>query len=192
MIEVTIRGVSMTEAGFVVLLQSAAEERTLPIAIGTAEAQAILFELNGMEFPRPLTHDLMRNVLSELGVTLTRVEVTELRDETFFATLHLEGRSGHKEVDARPSDALALALRCNAPIGVADAVMAKAGVVLGKDGRQTRAETSAAKAPEEDLRSQLTRAIAEERYEDAARLRDKLREASGKQSRGARQPDEES
>jgi len=181
MIEVTIRGVSMTEAGFVVLLQNAAEERTLPIAIGSAEAQAILFELNGMEFPRPLTHDLFRNVLTELGVTLTRVEVTELRDETFFATLHLDGRLGHTEVDARPSDALALALRCSAPIGVAEEVMAKAGVVLDKAGKKAAVASGAAPADSlQDLRAKLARAIAEERYEEAARLRDKLREVSDK------------
>lgn len=178
MTEVTIRGISMTEAGFVVLLHSAALERTLPIAIGTSEAQAILFELNGMEFPRPLTHDLLRNVLSELGATLAKVEVTELRDDTFFALLYLEGPAGQVTVDARPSDALALALRCGAPVLVAEAVLEKAGVVLDKDGAP--ADAGAGKQPAADaaseLKAKLQQAIAAERYEEAARLRDKLRE----------------
>jgi bifunctional DNase/RNase len=167
----------MTAAGFVVLLHSSAQERTLPIVIGSGEAQAILLELKGMEFPRPLTHDLFRNVLAELGVTLVKVEVTELREETFFAMLHLDGPAGRITVDARPSDALALALRCGAAIHVAEAVMAKAGVALDKDGEP---EVTALAAPQadsvSDLKAKLAQAIAAERYEEAARLRDKLRE----------------
>jgi bifunctional DNase/RNase len=187
MTEVTIRGISMTEAGFLVLLQSAAQERTLPIAIGSGEAQAILFELKGMEFPRPLTHDLFRNVLSELGATLTKVEITELREETFFALLHLDGPAGPITVDARPSDALALALRCGAVIQVDDAVMERAGVVIDDAGLTLDQDTPAAPrtaAPPADqtgmlkakLETKLEKAIAAERYEEAARLRDMLRE----------------
>lgn len=183
MVEVTIRGVSMTAAGFVVLLQPAGDERTLPIAIGSAEAQAILFELNGVELPRPLTHDLFRAVLNELGVTLKRVEVVDLREETFFAVLHLEGPRGVVKVDARPSDALALALRCGASIGVASAVMERAGVILDKAGPEgaessPKASTDGPADPLQALRDQLAKAIAEERYEEAARLRDRLRELS--------------
>jgi uncharacterized protein len=177
MVEVSIRGISMTEAGFVVLLHSSAQERTLPIAIGTGEAQAILFELNGMEFPRPLTHDLFRNVLTELGVTLAKIEITELRDETFFAVLHLEGPGGPITVDARPSDALALALRCRATIWVADEVLAKAGIVLDKEGAPaSRPAVVVPQDPVAELKAKLEQAIAAERYEEAARLRDKLRE----------------
>jgi bifunctional DNase/RNase len=176
MTEVTIHGISMTEAGFVVLLHSATLERTLPIAIGSGEAQAILFELKGMEFPRPLTHDLFRSVLTALGATLVKVEVTELREETFFALLYLDGPGGRVTVDARPSDALAVALRCGATIQVADDVMAKAGVVLDKDGAPAGAATAPPADPVSELKAQLERAIAAERYEEAARLRDKLRE----------------
>ena len=177
MIEVSIRGISMTEAGFVVLLQSPATERVLPIAIGSGEAQAILFELNGMEFPRPLTHDLFRHVLAELGATLVKIEVTELRDETFFAFLHLDGPAGRITVDARPSDALALALRCRAAIQVDEAVMAKAGVVLDPEGESAATAAAAAAAdPAGELKAKLEQAIVAERYEEAARLRDQLRE----------------
>jgi len=179
MIAVTIRGITMTEAGFVVLLQSQDEDKALPIAIGSAEAQAILFELNGREFPRPLTHDLFRNVLSELGATLAKIEVNELREDTFLATLHLDAQKGRIEVDSRPSDALALALRCKAPMYVADEVMAKAGVTLDKEGRHATVAHGGPPDPLRQIKAQLEKAIAEERYEEAARLRDKLRELSG-------------
>ena len=181
MIEVTVRGISMTEAGFVVLLKGDSDERALPIAIGSAEAQAILFELNGMEFPRPLTHDLFRNVLSELGVSLIKVEINELRDETFFATLHLGAQEGRViEMDARPSDALALALRCTAPVHVADGVMAAAGILVDKGDAHASKGADAPADPVSDLRGRLQKAISEERYEEAARLRDRLRALSGK------------
>lgn len=188
MIPVTIRGITMTEAGFVVLLQAEGDGKTLPIAIGSAEAQAIMFELNGREFPRPLTHDLFRSVLEELGVTLARIEVNELRDDTFFATLHLETQRGHIEVDSRPSDALALALRCKAPMFVAEEVMEKAGIVLEKTGSRGRTHreaergeaTGGSPATVDELKAQLERAIEEERYEDAARLRDQIRHLTDK------------
>jgi bifunctional DNase/RNase len=173
---VTLRGIATTEAGFVVLLDCAAQKLTVPIAIGSSEAQAILIELKGMEFPRPLTHDLLRNVLTELGATLAKVEVTELRDDTFFAVLHLDGPGGRVTVDARPSDAMALALRCRAPILVADDVLAKAGIGLDQDGSPAAAATASPADPVSDLKAQLEQAIAAERYEEAARLRDQLRE----------------
>lgn len=176
MTAVTVRGITMTEAGFVVLLDSSPAGLALPIAIGSGEAQAILFELNGMEFPRPLTHDLFRNVLAELGATLVKVEITELRDETFFAVLHLDGPGGRVTVDARPSDALALALRCGAEILVAEAVIEKAGVALDKDGTPTPSAVAPPADPAGGLKTRLEQAIAAERYEEAARLRDQLRE----------------
>lgn len=179
MLPVTIRGITMTEAGFVVLLQSQDEDKALPIAIGSAEAQAILFELNGREFPRPLTHDLFRNVLAELGASLAKIEVNDLREDTFYATLHLDTPKGRIEVDSRPSDALALALRCEAPIYVAEEVMAKAGVTLDKEGRHATVTHDERPDPLRQIKAQLEKAIAEERYEEAARLRDKLRELSG-------------
>lgn len=180
MVDVNIRGVLMSGASWVVLLENPEDERTLPIAIGAAEAQSILLELNGIEFPRPLTHDLFRQILLELGVTLTRVDITELRDETFFAKITLEHPSGTLVVDARPSDALALALRFSAPVRVADAVMDAAGIVVSE-----MIETES--GPEEDdtddtdplrdLKQQLADAVAHERYEEAAVLRDRINQA---------------
>lgn len=188
MVEVTVKGVTMSGAAWVVLLDSSSSEKTLPIVIGTAEAQAILFELNGIEFPRPLTHDLFRSVLTELDVQLTRIEITELRDETFFAKLILETPSGKIETDARPSDALALALRCHCPIYASESVLQKAGIVISEDAGTSAESRDRSKPGEMDpvdaLKEQLSAAVEEERYEDAARIRDKLRFLSARREHG--------
>jgi bifunctional DNase/RNase len=98
----------------VLLRESDGRQRLLPIYIGSPEASAIHYALEGVEPPRPLTHDLFLNVLDELGATLTKVVVTEIIDRTYFAELHLDTQSGAKIVSARPSDAIALAVRCGA------------------------------------------------------------------------------
>lgn len=111
-----------------VLLADDDLQRLLPIYVGPFEANAIATQLQGSEFPRPLTHDLMRTLVEELGYELSQVSITELRDSTFFAVLHLEGMGRTLELDARPSDAIALALRTRSPIFVADEVVATASI----------------------------------------------------------------
>jgi bifunctional DNase/RNase len=100
----------------VLLRESEGRQRLLPIYIGSPEASAIHYALEGVEPPRPLTHDLFLNVLDELGATLTKVVVTEIIDRTYYAELHLDTPSGAKVVSARPSDAIALAVRCGATL----------------------------------------------------------------------------
>jgi len=100
----------------VLLRESEGRHRLLPIYIGTPEASAIHYALEGVVPPRPLTHDLFLEVLSELGATLSRVVVTEIRDRTYFAELHLDTALGSSIVSARPSDAIALAVRCGAEL----------------------------------------------------------------------------
>ncbi len=100
----------------IVLLRERNGRRNVSIFIGGPEATAIAFALEGVETPRPLTHDLMCDVLAELDVRLVRVVVTELRDTTFYAELHLQAGAGERIVSARPSDAIALAARVNCPI----------------------------------------------------------------------------
>jgi len=112
-----------------VLLADEAIEKILPIYIGAFEANAIALRLQGQEFPRPLTHDLLRTVIVELGGRVDRVEITALHDSTFYATLYLEAPGRLWDVDARPSDAIALALRTDAPILVAEEVLDEAGVL---------------------------------------------------------------
>lgn len=100
------------------------DRRLLPIYIGTPEASAIHYALEGVEPPRPLTHDLFLITLGELGATVDQVVVTEMRDRTFHAEVYLSSPSGNKVISARPSDAVALAVRCNAPLFATDELMA--------------------------------------------------------------------
>jgi uncharacterized protein len=169
---------------FVVLLRGGQDQRALPITIGQFEAQAIAIKLNNMEVARPLTHDLLKNSLDALGCSLLRVVISDLRDDTFYARLMLRHASGTLELDARPSDAIALALRYGAPVLVEDAVMEQAGVLF-TDESQREAETAAeATAPGEplsplqQLQRRLEEAVAHERYEEAAELRDQIRKQS--------------
>ena len=114
----------------IVILKVEDENRYLPIWIGQPEARSILMKLQNQEFSRPLTHDLTVNLVTELGGSLESVSVTELRDSTFFATLRVEINGRIVEVDSRPSDAIAIAVRAGAPIFAADVVIEEAAVVF--------------------------------------------------------------
>ena len=112
----------------IVLLREMSDEaRLLPIFIGAPEATAIAIALDGVTTPRPMTHDLLRNVLDELSADLERVVVTELRDKTFYAELHLLRDGGRFVLSSRPSDAIALAARTGTPIFAEEAVIQEAG-----------------------------------------------------------------
>jgi len=115
-----------TNAPIVLLRETDGSHRTLPIFIGGPEATAIAFALEGVETPRPMTHDLMKNVLDELGWELARVLVTELRESTFFAELHLTSNGQTHVVSARPSDAIALAARTGTAIFADESVLDEA------------------------------------------------------------------
>lgn len=117
----------------VVLLVDEEETIALPIWIGQAEAMAIAMRLQGVQPPRPMTHDLLQNVLDQLSTTVTRIVVSDVRDATYFAEIHLARNSAALVVDSRPSDAIALALRAGAPIFVEDKV-ASQGIALRKEG----------------------------------------------------------
>lgn len=114
----------------IVILKVEDDNRYLPIWVGQNEARSILMKLQNQEFPRPLTHDLAVNLVSELGGAMQRVTVTELRDSTFFATISLEIGGRLVEVDSRPSDAIALAIRSEAEIYASDDVIEEAAVVF--------------------------------------------------------------
>lgn len=125
MIRVMVQGLTIDQASNspILILKEAEGERNLPIWIGLLEATAIASELEKVDFSRPMTHDLMKNILGTLDFSLSKVEVTELKDNTFYALLHLLGPKGSVTVDSRPSDAIALALRCEAPIFVSESVL---------------------------------------------------------------------
>ncbi len=125
----------------VLLRETTGAGRLLPIFIGGAEATAIALALDEVETPRPMTHDLFAQVLGDLAVTLERVVVTELRDRTFYAELHLAQGEEARSVSARPSDAIALAVRTGSPVFAAVEVLEEAGVdpatVAGDDDEET-------------------------------------------------------
>jgi len=115
-----------TNAPIVLLRETDGSHRTLPIFIGGPEATAIAFALEGVETPRPMTHDLIKNVLEELGWQLERVVVTELRESTFFAELHLTSNGSTHVISSRPSDAIALAARTGTTIFADESVLDEA------------------------------------------------------------------
>ncbi len=127
-IEVRIRGLMMDPATSmpIVVLKDIASETVMPIWVGIFEANAIAIEIEKVTAPRPMTHDLARNLIRHLNARLERVVISELKDDTFFATLWLRRGEEPMVIDARPSDAIALALRADCPIYVAEEVMQSA------------------------------------------------------------------
>src|ERR671938_673378 len=132
MIEVSLVGVrvELPSNQPIVLLKEADGERYLPIWIGAVEATAIAFALQGIETPRPMTHDLLRDILSEVDVQVDRIVINELVDQTFYAVIRMTSDSKSAEVSSRPSDAIALAVRTNTPIFAAEEVLDQDGIEL--------------------------------------------------------------
>ena len=137
MIEMIIEGIRVNLANYqrVVILKEKDAGRYLPIWIGPAEADAIAVRLQEVSVARPLTHDLLRDLLEKLGARVDCVVVNDLADDTFYARIMLSVNGEQLEIDSRPSDALALAVRTQVPIYAEDSVLDKAGVMLGKDGQ---------------------------------------------------------
>ncbi|MEN3040872.1 MAG: bifunctional nuclease family protein [Bacteroidia bacterium] len=166
---------------FVVMLRERYGSRRLPIVIGFPEAHAINTELENIKHPRPLTHDLFINTLRDLGVSLVEVTIDRLQDSTFFAHLVLESRGKEIEIDCRPSDGIALALRAHAPIYCEEDVLVKAGQPFVEEEEEERLSSSErstkrrSSSSREELERLLEEALAREDYETAARLRDELR-----------------
>lgn len=175
MIPVNVAYVSLSNMGFVVFLKGTTDKRTLPIFIGAPEAQAIAVFLDHIEIARPLTHDLLKRVMDNLECRMKSVEICDLKENTFYAKMHMEYNGMESEIDARPSDAIALALRCSAPVYVAEKVMEAAGVILDHEAEKKKYGKKPKLSLAESLKQQITKAVEEERYEDAATLRDKLK-----------------
>ena len=136
LIEMKVAGITMDPFSNtpIVILKDIQGKTALPIWIGILEASAIATELGDVKPPRPMTHDLLKNILERLNATVTRVEVTDLKDNTFFATIFLSILNKSFSIDARPSDAIALALRTNSPIYVNEKVVEDSRAVnMGKD-----------------------------------------------------------
>ena len=138
MVELTVVGVRVELPANqpIVLLREQGGERYLPIWIGAAEATAIALAMQGVTPPRPMTHDLFKNVLEELQVQVDRIEITELREGTFYAVISMTRNGTKHEVSSRPSDAIALAVRSGVPIFADEAVLGEASVVIRDDEEQ--------------------------------------------------------
>jgi bifunctional DNase/RNase len=195
-VAVEILGLSTSpgnSGAYALILKESEGNRRLPIIIGPWEAQCIALELEGIRPPRPLTHDLLKSIIDALGRTVTEIYISELRDGTFYAKIIIEGIGG--EIDARPSDAIAVAVRYRAKIYIDESVMSQAAFLPENEGDdlglerpdepdeddestpepQKSAPLAAVPATEsERIKLELRDAIALEDYERAAQLRDKL------------------
>ncbi len=188
--------VAKAEQGNAVLVRPLGLDVAVPIFIAPLEAQSILIGLGSVKMPRPLTHDLFITVLESLESSVNRVEITALKEGTYYAKLILDSSGSEIAVDARPSDCLALAVRVKCPIYIDEAVVDEAGISVkmveeknrelkqeqgSESGEsETPAVSEVAPVAQEDemssLRKLLQAAIEEENYEEAARLRDRIRE----------------
>ena len=137
--EMVIYGVSFDMVGKqpIILLKSVDGNEFLPIWIGHPEAAAILMKLQGADTPRPMTHDLMTMLFERLDIVCEQVSVTELRDNTFYASISLRQGERTVEIDSRPSDAIAIAVRTEAPIFVAEDVIAESGIEFEHEVEET-------------------------------------------------------
>lgn len=127
-IKMTVRGIALDPITNmpIVILKDPDERRALPIWVGIFEANAIALELEKVSTPRPMTHDLLKNILDGIGITVQQITVNDLKENTFYATIDLNHNGKVIRIDSRPSDAIALALRTDAPIFVAENVVAQA------------------------------------------------------------------
>ena len=174
-VQVDILGLSTSPASggaYALILKEVNGDRRLPIIIGAFEAQSIALEIEGIKPPRPLTHDLIKNILESLGAELTEITISELRDGTFFATLRFDGQ----DIDARPSDAIALAVRFGVPIFVSEDVMKEAAFMPeGETAESAQPTADSHLTRMEALKAQLNEAVEREDYERAAKIRDEIK-----------------
>lgn len=185
-IQCEILGLSSSPAtggAYAILLKEINGNRRLPIIIGAFEAQAIALEIEGIKPPRPLTHDLLKNVIDNLGASILEVIIDELKENTFYAKIIIEVSALTNEIDARPSDAIALAVRAQAPIYVAEPVMESAAFVPSEETEKERVpDKESEEAPPKGkeakiaaLQDKLREALDSEEYERAAKIRDDIK-----------------
>ena len=187
-VQVDILGLSTNPASggaYALILKEVNGNRRLPIIIGAAEAQSIALEMEGIKPPRPLTHDLIKNIITSFGAELADIIIDELREGTFYAKLNI---ADNQLIDSRPSDAIALAVRYGVHIYVAATVMDEASFLPEEEEEEQQQQAASSKkektkqsasAPNmsklEQLRVQLKEAIEKENYEKAGQLRDEIR-----------------
>ena len=177
MIPVKVEKISYhpSSRSYAVLLKDESSDLFLPILVGSFEAQSIALAIELVDTPRPLTHDLICDLITKVDGKLLAVNISKLNDGVFYASLTLSGNNfGTKTIDARPSDAISIALRLNAQIYVTAEVIKEAGV--GEDEVVSDKQNILPKYSVEDLEIKLKKAVDEEEYEKAARIRDKIKD----------------
>jgi len=197
-VEAEIWTVAQTDQGNVVLVRPKGSDLAVPIFIGQLETQSILIGMGGVEVPRPLTHDLLLNLLASLRAKVKRIEIHDLREGTFYARILLKTEDRDFQIDARPSDAIGIAVRALCPVFIAESVIEEAGIsvnlVAGLQAAEAEAKSerladdkepstpgfgvvpASSEGEVKRLMVDLEKAVAEEDYERAASLRDKIRE----------------
>ena len=184
MVEAKVNGLFLTQSQTSgVILKELEGDRTLPIIIGEFEAHSIAMGLENVIAPRPMTHDLFFNMLDSMDAQIERIIISDLRDNTYYAIIQVRRKSKIYEVDARPSDAIALAVRQNIQIFVEEEVMRKGSYTSDEYPEQPmegkRIDSNETKL--ERLKRELDEAVAKEEYERAAKIRDNIKELESRQ-----------
>ena len=191
-IQVDIVGLSTSPSSggaYALVLGEIEGNRRLPIIIGAFEAQAIALELENIQPPRPMTHDLLRDLFETVGAEILDVVIDELREGTFYAKIRFVHTGDESQLDARPSDAVAVAVRVGAPIYVAPSVLEEAGIPTEEESptpiarTEVEEEYTPPKSRLSQMEDQLEKAINEENYELAAKLRDEIQKLKGEQAK---------
>ena len=177
MIEVNVNGIFLTQSqASGIILKEKNGERTLPIVIGEYEAQSIALGLENIKPPRPITHDLVLSLLDTCGVKMDSVLITELKNNTYYAVIRLRKKLKFWDVDARPSDAIAMAVRSTIPIYVDEEVMNVGSYEPDSTEKEDKNFTLKSITSELDkLKKDLQEAVEKEEYEKAAKLRDQIK-----------------
>jgi len=192
LVEAEIWTVARTDKGNAVLVKPVGSDRAVPIFIGQLEAQSILFGLAGVPVPRPMTHDLFISILEKSNMSVERVEITDLKDRTFYSRLVIKQGLKRIVVDSRPSDSLGIASRVHCPVYIAESIVDEAGVAVnlitdeevpfeGMEAHEEGTPSVSSDSPESvpidertRLEALLQKAVDEENYEEAARIRDRI------------------
>jgi bifunctional DNase/RNase len=172
--------VAKADQGSAVLIRPVGSEVAVPIFIGPLEAQAILIGLANHKMPRPLTHDLFLATLEELNTKINRIEITELKEGTFYARLILDSNGNDLVLDSRPSDCVALAVRAKCPIFIDEGVVDEAGIPISEGKAEDSEKVSKIETQISALQKKLDKAVEQEDYEAAATLRDKIKDLEKK------------
>lgn len=202
LVEAEIWTVARTDQGNAVMIRPLGSDTAVPIFIGPLETQAILIGLGGINVPRPLTHDILLTMVKGMGATVSRAEIVDLKEGTYYARLLLLRDGIEHEFDLRPSDALALVTRTGCPLFIAEQIVDEAGISIqdiqdkivpergsgfwpviddfrdflnGLEAQVFGAEKAEGGSARENLLADLEKAVADENYEEAARLRDRLK-----------------